>query len=581
MPLRLGPGPVFEFEWRVRCRRWRMYAARAAFVAALLLGMQLVWTAMVPDAEATLSHEQRAVIGSTFFYTLMGIQLALVLMVAPAATAGAVCLDKMRGSLAHVLVTDVSEGEIIFGKFLARSISALGLIACVPPLMAIMTLFGGVEPLEVASAFCVTVAVALLGCAVALTLSVWGTKAHEVLLATYALWLVWLLACPIVEYMMTPGPGAPALLQAIDPFRLVLKPVFARSSKLGTEEPFLFAGCVTALSMSLLLFAAIRLRPVIAHQFGRPRKPKKTSGRFATVVRIVRRLTAPPLDFSPVLWREWHRRRPSLLAKILLGVYLTIASLFAAVVLYQLLNYVISPYDNVVAYFNGFTGSVGLLLLCVSAATALAEERTQGSLDVLMVTPLSTNAIVLGKWWGAYRTSIGIAIPPMLTTAAYSYYFGVRGEAVMWTVGLVLAYGAAITSLGLLLATIFKKVSTSVALCVFFYAAFTIGWPLLVRWLNFDMRDEGNAVAAGSPFSGLAFPLLYIQDFGRTTREQYVLWTAFWFIAYMLAALAMTAITLRIFDSRMGRAPEGVNVPESYIESRHRLTVVWDNVSSA
>ena len=33
-------------------------------------------------------------------------QLALILLAAPAATAGAICQDKARGTLAHVMVTD-------------------------------------------------------------------------------------------------------------------------------------------------------------------------------------------------------------------------------------------------------------------------------------------------------------------------------------------------------------------------------------------------------------------------------------------------------------------------------------------
>ena len=54
---------------------------------------------------------------------------------------------------------------------------------------------------------------------------------------------------------------------------------------------------------------------------------------------------------------------------------------------------------------NGLQVSAGLLLLSVSAATSLAEERQRGSLDVLLATPLSTRSIVLGKWWGASAAS--------------------------------------------------------------------------------------------------------------------------------------------------------------------------------
>ncbi len=46
---------------------------------------------------------------------------------------------------------------------------------------------------------------------------------------------------------------------------------------------------------------------------------------------------------------------------------------------------------------------LGLMLLSVQAPTALGEERVRGSLDVLMAAPISTRAIVWGKWMGTYR----------------------------------------------------------------------------------------------------------------------------------------------------------------------------------
>ena len=46
---------------------------------------------------------------------------------------------------------------------------------------------------------------------------------------------------------------------------------------------------------------------------------------------------------------------------------------------------------------NGFQVAIGLLLLSVTSATSLAEERVRGSLDLLLSTPLSTRQIVVGQ----------------------------------------------------------------------------------------------------------------------------------------------------------------------------------------
>jgi hypothetical protein len=95
-----------------------------------------------------------------------------------------------------VLVTDLSDAEIVLGKLAARLVPVVGLIGCTLPVTALGTLLGGIDPVALTGAFLVTLGVAVLGCALALTLSVWGTKTHEVLLATYFIILLWLLLAP-------------------------------------------------------------------------------------------------------------------------------------------------------------------------------------------------------------------------------------------------------------------------------------------------------------------------------------------------------------------------------------------------
>src|SRR5262249_6789042 len=136
-------------------------------------------------------------VGEGFFYAIVGTQLALILLAAPGATAGAICLDKVRGALTHLLVTDLSNAEIILGKLAARLLPVLGLLLCGAPVLFLALLLGGIDPEALVAALLITLGVAVVGCTLALTLSVWGSKAHEILLATYMIWTVVLLASPI------------------------------------------------------------------------------------------------------------------------------------------------------------------------------------------------------------------------------------------------------------------------------------------------------------------------------------------------------------------------------------------------
>ncbi len=54
------------------------------------------------------------------------------------------------------------------------------------------------------------------------------------------------------------------------------------------------------------------------------------------------------------------------------------------------------------------------MLVSLAAPTVLAEERVRGSLDVLLATPLSTDRIVLSKWWGIYRVVPALALLPAI-----------------------------------------------------------------------------------------------------------------------------------------------------------------------
>src|SRR5438552_2026740 len=95
MALRVGPGPVFVYESLILARRGQVYAGRALFVFVVLIGLASAWwsadVGSAPSGGAAATFQGLARAGEKFFYSLAAIQLAMVLLVAPAATAGAIC----------------------------------------------------------------------------------------------------------------------------------------------------------------------------------------------------------------------------------------------------------------------------------------------------------------------------------------------------------------------------------------------------------------------------------------------------------------------------------------------------------
>lgn len=554
-----GLGPVFAYEWLAASRRWQGYALRSLLVLLLLLGLSAVWLGSRDEA-GELSVDQMAGVGRAFYAVTTLILLGLVGLAAPAATAGAICVDKARGNLTLLFATDLTDAEIVLGKLAARLVPVLGLIACAAPVMSLATLLGGVAPEMPAGAILVCLACTVFGCTLALTLSVWGRKTHEVLLATYAFGILYLLSAPMwmglstaLPWWIRPDwlPGSLALFPH-NPIFLVLGPMGAPPGLgpvgLGAQARFCMLGLLTS---ALLASAATwRIRAVVVRQAGQGEPARRAPGR-SPLGWLFRRLPSPSLDGNPVLWREWHRRRPSRWSVVvwgLFGVMSGVASLWAIVDAF-------GAGRETGAVIAGFQVSAGLLLLSVSASTSLAEERQRGSLDVLLSTPLSTRSIVMGKWWGAFRGVPPLAVLPVLIASALATRTGFF-PGPMLIGGLIVAYGAAITSLGLALATWLPRMGQAVGLTAGLYLVVLIGAvPAAMILFGDGPGEAGPGLATASPFWGVGFSSAVFGGIASSKHgvEDRAGWLVAWIVAYGLIAGGLLLATLKTFNRCLGR----------------------------
>ena len=583
MARRVGLGPVFAFEWLMTARRWQTYAMRSLTVLPLLGAMWIVWQEQVGrTATGKMSIVQQVNVSKEFSGTTAMILLGLVGLAAPAAAAGSICLDKARGNLTLLFATDLSDAEIVLGKLAARLVPVLGLILCATPVLLIATLFGGIDPVGVVGTLLVVLGCAVFGCTLALTLSVWGRKTHEVLMATYVFGILYLLSAPILAGVQSGLPTGwwPSwfptfrdLLQ-YNPIFLVLAaiegpPPGMQPVTLWTQATFLGLGL--AASVVLVGVATWRIRRVVIRQLGQgerasrrrarwsidaidPERLGRRGRRLVRLLRLYRRIVPrPSLDRNPVLWRECQRKRPSRWDLVVWGTYVLLCGGFSLYAIGLMIDGRRSG-RQLGMVVNALQVAGGLLMLSVSAATSLAEERQRGSLDVLMATPLPTRSIVWGKWWGTFRSVPRLLILPSLLTFALSCYTGhLWGVALM--AALILAYGAAITSLGLALATWMPRMGRAVGTTVGLYTTLCIGWiPLTFTiWPGAD----GMGVAAGSPLMGVGiYSSLLAGDGPSHEFVGQTAWTIFWALAYGGVALALLLATLGTFNRCLGRVDE-------------------------
>ena len=603
MPLHLGPGPVFVHESITATRRWQLYLVRSLFVFGLLVGLSLAWIAsdlshQRHDNGQSMSIKELASLGQSFYLAIATVQLALVLLIAPAATAGSICLDRARGTLTHMLVTDLASSEIVLGKLAARLLPVFALVASTMPVLALAGLLGGVVIEAIITLTVLTVCLAILGCSLALAFSVRATRTHEVLMAVYGIEAVWVLGPAVWMILASSGliVTCPYWFMMLNPFVLAWAP-YAWPEQVSVS---LLAGVVAGtMTMSALLvaYAVLRVRAETrsgpSRQFARA--AVMSGQRMGTNVRLAagtlagsrtglvagmaaRAAVASGQDCLGRLHHACSRRHR-------LGRFHDDRECRP--------RFLIEPGPQFLGLVGGLEATFGLLLLSMAAPTVLAEERVRGSLDVLLTTPIATDRIVLAKWWGAFRVVPALALLPAIgaivnaaTDPARAFRMGptVHPPAPLETIDrlaiaglpvlLFLAQGAAVTSLGLLLATWVRRLGRAVAASVTLYAVFALGWLILLEigvelvtlfgnaFGLFPANDRGaeefftTILASACPLGGQFMPSVLTELPGDESRGAYYIGLIVAALATFLVSLVMLALSLLSFDRCIGRVPE-------------------------
>ncbi len=576
MVVHWSANPVFARELLAGSRRWQGFAGRSLFVGILLAWLLVVWRQVGPVVE--INPYRLSVIGSAFATGVLAIQLALVLLVGPAATASSLCVEKGRGTLHHAFLTDLSPGEIVRGKLAAKLLPLLGLLTCSFPVLALTALFGGVSYAWLLGAYLVVVGSALVGSSLGLCLSVWARKPHQALLGAYAILGTALLVWPVAQGVAARwtnglGPVLERLLADLNPVVLVILPSWATPVGLGLADQAAFLAVCVLVSWMVLGLTTSRVRPVSLSQVNRPaRRPRP--GLPAKTVGFI---PGPDLDANPILWREWHRKRPTLWVGRAWTAFGILALLASANVLALYYLYPGEDSSALAGHVNAGVVGLGLLLLGISSASSLAEERDRGSLDVIMTTTLTTREIVTGKWWGSFAMVGRLAILPTWVAAGMAMVSGGwLGTGLL--ILQMLTVAAMVTSLGLAMATWARRPGRSIFLTVTLYGLLTLGWPVLIAasapfLLSSPPFWEGIVFA--SPIVGadlltrsigsVAMP----SQSGKWEEHWSILsWNACWVLCYACSAAFLRTATHLTFDRRLGRTTS--RKPSTAGDSRRR-----------
>ena len=184
-------GPVFTREVTIAPRRDRTFAARAVYGGLLLLLISTAWLVMAGTQLITdIGDFSR--FGMNLFRLITPFQLVLMLFFSAILSAGAVAQEKDRKTLLLLLLTRLSNSELVLGKLLASMLEVLLFLAISVPIFLMMALLGGISYPQIVKGFLVTL-FGMLACgSVGSCIALWREKTFQAVSATVLILVLWL-----------------------------------------------------------------------------------------------------------------------------------------------------------------------------------------------------------------------------------------------------------------------------------------------------------------------------------------------------------------------------------------------------
>jgi ABC-type Na+ efflux pump permease subunit len=427
-------GPVFTRELVTVPRRMRFYVAPAIYVGGLLILTCTAWLLLIGTQQVRTVGDM-ARFGAALFQFLAPLQLVLAVFFAAIATATAVAHEKDRRTLVLLLLTNLSNTELVLGKLFASLLNVLVLLAAGLPFFMLTVLFGGISFSQIGHVFAVTLASALAVGSLGSTIALWREKTFQTLALT-ALALGILAAADILVttgFVHAQWHGTPLSQWAagFSPWSALFaaaRPQLATTARLPWfgSPLHMFYAVAAIFAVAINLIAIARVRVWNPSREARPRTEEADEFR-RTADETTRSIHAAPgktrrVWDNPVLWREvrtWAYGRKVLVIRL---VYLALFVATALAVHSQLRAANSAAHGSLaLALIPLFV--LSLLLVNALSVTSITTERDLGALDLLLVTDISPPEFIFGKLGGVFYVAKEIVLLP-LVLCAYLWWIG-------------------------------------------------------------------------------------------------------------------------------------------------------------
>lgn len=424
-------GPVFSREMATAPRRARLYLLRGLYPAVLLLLMCTAWLVLA-GSQILRNVGDFARFGAVLFQLLAVLQFALAYFFAALLTAGAVSQEKDRRTLVLLLMTRLTNHELVLGKFAAALLVVFTLLAAAAPLFMLSALLGGVSFGQIGRVFAVTAATTLAAGSVGSTIALWRDKTFQSLALSAVVLVAWLglgeaTAAGTFEQLL---PGAAAWSACVSPWRALAASAGSGTAwSAGLSGPLGFLVLSLGVTLVLNVIATWRVRAWNGSEAARRAgdAEEDVGGWEMGDAPRERTVHAAPgsrreMWKNPILWRElrtWAYGRKIIAVKL---AYLAFAAA-AALALHTTMFAEGELTQASAAAPLAPLALLSLVLINALAVTTITNERDGRALDLLLATDLTPVEIVFGKLTGViYNTREMWVAPPLI--CGYGWWWG-------------------------------------------------------------------------------------------------------------------------------------------------------------
>jgi ABC-type transport system involved in multi-copper enzyme maturation permease subunit len=421
---------------------------RAGYLVVLLFVML---AAQLAQQNTGTSLNALAKNASRVFEYISILQLAMICLLAPVFTAGAISQEKDAETFNVLLTTPLTNAQIVLGSLLSRLFFIVVLLIAGLPIFSITMLYGGVTTDQIFMSFGIAACTALVTGAFAIFISVVRIGTRTTVFSFYAAIGLYLLAG--LALGVWPGSHVPESIPQggtegmtwLAPFHpiwallVALKLVPAPDAPLVAGYPWpvnrmlsspqsAYMVLTVMVSGLIIAFSTIFVRRGIKQ--GEPGwwtklLPRRANGEG-------RRRSRPRRVWSnPVAWREAVTKGSA--ASSYLARYSFIAVGVVAGLL-LLIRYGSGklPVGNAREWLSGLIAVEFLIVMLMgvnTAAMAITRERESGTIELLLTTPLTSRYIILGKLRGLVSFTLPLLAVPAGTVLLAAFFDLLRGAA--------------------------------------------------------------------------------------------------------------------------------------------------------